>query len=240
MRMATAMTVVLLMAGTTLEGSSLFKDGKTAPEVVVNEKGEEVTSRGTPTVSSASLISVKKPKTKKFKVHDIITIIVREESRSKSEADASTSKEASLTAELKEWIQLKHMGRDDARDLKLIPDAGIAATTPSIDVSAKGEFEGEGDVERKDSFLTKIAATVVDVKPNGNLVLEAKRFIQTDDEKISMSLTGTVRPADVAVDNSVSSTNVADLAVTKTTSGVARDGQKRGWLVRLLQAISPF
>ena len=145
-----------------------------------------------------------------------------------------------MTAELKEWIQLQRMGRDDGRRLKLRPDAGIAATTPSIDVSAKGEFAGEGDVERKDSFLTKIAAKVVDVKPNGNLVLEAKRYIQTDDEKISMTLTGMVRPADVAVDNTVSSTNVADLAVTKTTSGIARDGQKRGWLVRLLHAISPF
>ncbi len=104
----------------------------------------------------------------------------------------------------------------------------------------RSEMSCEGDVERKDSFLTKIAATIVDVKPNGNLVLEAKRYIQTDEEKISMTLTGTVRPADVAVDNSVSSSNVADLAVTKTTKGIARDGQKRGWLVRLFQAISPF
>ena len=238
MRMATAMTVVLLLAGTALAGGSLFKDGKTAPEVLVNEKGEEVTSRGTPTVSSTSLIAVKKPKTRKFEVHDIITIIVREESNSKSEADASTAKEASLNAELKEWIQFKTERGGKSR--KLIPDAGIAATTPTIDVSAKAEFEGEGDVARKDSFLTKIAATVVDVKPNGNLVLEAKRFIQTDDEKISMTLTGMVCPTDVGVDNTVSSTNVADLAVTKATSGIARDGQKRGWLVRLLHAISPF
>jgi len=238
MRIVTAVVMLMFLAGTALAGGSLLKDGKRAPEVVINEKGEEVTSRVTPTVSSTSLIAVKKPKTKKFEVHDIITIIVREESRSRNEADAEVDKEASLKIELAEWIRFKKSRGGMMR--KLAPDAGVAAGAPTIDLKVKGKFDNEADVARKDSFLTKIAAKVVDVKPNGNLVLEAKRFIQTDEEKISMTLTGTVRPADVAVDNSVSSTNVADLAVTKTTKGMARDGQKRGWLVRLFQAISPF
>ncbi|NIA22512.1 MAG: hypothetical protein GWP05_11245 [Anaerolineaceae bacterium] len=189
-------------------------------------------------MSSTSLIAVKKPKTKKFEVHDIITIIVREESRSRNEADGEVDKVANLKVELADWIRFKksHSGLRT----KLVPDAGVATAAPTIDLKAKGKIDNEGDVERKDSFLTKIAAKIVDVKPNGNLVLEAKRYIQTDDEKIAMTLTGTVRPEDVAVDNSVSSSNVADLAVTKTTKGMARDGQKRGWLVRLFQAISPF
>jgi len=78
------------------------------------------------------------------------------------------------------------------------------------------------------------------VKPNGTLVIEARRFIQMDDEKITMTLTGMVRPDDISIINTVNSTSVADLVVTKKTEGVARNAAKQGWLIRLVQAINPF
>ncbi|MBN2582951.1 MAG: flagellar basal body L-ring protein FlgH [Planctomycetes bacterium] len=235
----TAITILLaLVLVTPVLGGSLLKDGKTAPTTVVNEKGEEISVRSAPTVSGVSLIAVAKPETRKFNVHDIITIIVREESSSKTSADSAADKKASIKTELKEWIQFKKERGGESR--KLLADPGVAAQTPTIDASGQTKYEGEGEVNRKDSFLTKISAMVVDVKPNGTLVIEAKRFIQMDDEKINMTLTGMVRPDDVSVDNTVNSTSVADLVVTKKTEGIARDAAKHGWLIRLIEAINPF
>jgi len=221
-----------------VQAESLLKEGKTAPASVVDEKGQEVPVRSSPTVSTVSLIAVGKPETRKFNIHDIITIIVREESTSKTSADSSAEKKASINTELKDWIQFKVEG--DGKSRKLLTDPGIAPRTPSIDASGQTKYEGEGEVNRKDSFLTKISATVIDVKPNGTLVIEARRFIQMDDEKITMTLTGMVRPDDISPINTVNSTSVADLVVTKKTEGVARNAAKQGWLIRLVQAINPF
>jgi len=217
------------------QSSSLLKSGKTAPPPVVNAQGEEIVTSEEATVANTSLVAVRKPPPRKFAVHDIVTIVVREESTSKSEADGSAEKSFELSADLKEWLKF----HDDGT-LRIIPDEGIAALNPKIDVSMDRNYEGEGEATTKDSFLTKIAAEVIDVKPNGNLTLEAKRSIVHNDERITMTLTGMVRPADVAVDNTVTSSCVANLAVAKQTQGIARDGQKRGWLVRLLEAINPF
>jgi len=237
MRMSLALVWVALTAAGVAAGekSSLLKSGQRVPPPLVNAKGEEVPVSSTPTVASTSLIAVEEPEPTTFELHDIITIIVREESTSKSEADASSSKEFKMNADLKEWLKLHHDGT-----MRIMPDEGIAALNPKIDVTLGREYEGEGDASTKDSFLTKIAAEVIDVKPNGNLVLEARRHIEHNDEKIAMTLTGVVRPNDVSVTNTVNSTSVANLAVTKHTEGIARDGQKRGWLIRLLEAINPF
>jgi flagellar L-ring protein precursor FlgH len=239
--MAARIVLAMLFAvwwAVAVQAESLLKEGKTAPASVVDEKGQEVPVRSSPTVSTVSLIAVGKPETRKFNIHDIITIIVREESTSKTSADSSAEKKASINTELKDWIQFKVEG--DGKSRKLLTDPGIATRTPSIDASGQTKYEGEGEVNRKDSFLTKISATVIDVKPNGTLVIEARRFIQMDDEKITMTLTGMVRPDDISPINTVNSTSVADLVVTKKTEGVARNAAKQGWLIRLVQAINPF
>jgi len=237
MRTSLAMLLVALAAAGAVAGekSSLLKSGQTVPPPLVNAKGEEVLVGTMPTLATTSLIAVEEPEPREFEIHDIITILVREESSSKTEADASSEKEFKLSADLKEWLKLHHDGT-----MRIMPDEGIAANNPKIDVTLGREYEGEGDASTKDSFLTKIAAEVIDVKPNGNLVLEARRHIEHNDEKISMTLTGVVRPDDVSVTNTVNSTSVANLTVAKQTRGIARDGQKRGWLILLLEAINPF
>lgn len=237
MRTVTVMLLILAVAGGALAGpkSSLLKSGRTVPAPVVNEKGEEIQMTTEATIRNTSLIAVEKPKPKTFNLHDHITIVVREESTTKSEADGSNDKEFKVGADLKEWLKFYHDGT-----LRIMPDEGIAATNPKVDVSMNREYSGEGEAATKDSFLTKITAEVIDIKPNGNLVLEAKRQVEHNDEKILLALTGTVAPANVSATNTVDSASVANLTVSKHTEGIARDGQKRGWLVRILEAINPF
>lgn len=227
-----AAVVLILTIAAIARGESLFREGRTAPEPVVNERGEEIIVSSAATVRTVSLISVEEPQPRKFQIHDLVTVIVREESSSKSENESELSKSAALNASLKEWILFKQK--------RLVPDEGIAANNPSIDVSGEAEIEGSGEVTRKDSFIARISAEIIDVKPNGVLVIEARNYVQMDQEKITMTLTGMIRPADVKADNTVNSSNIANLAVTKETEGIARDGARHGWLVRVLRAISPF
>jgi flagellar L-ring protein precursor FlgH len=72
------------------------------------------------------------------------------------------------------------------------------------------------------------------VKPNGNLVLEAKKNVQIgDDEGYTISLTGECRGEDVTPQNTVLSTQVADAEIKVENRGAAKDASQRGWLKKL-------
>jgi flagellar L-ring protein FlgH len=81
---------------------------------------------------------------------------------------------------------------------------------------------------------------VVDVKPNGTMVLQARKRIKTDEEEQSFVLTGICRVDDVAADNSILSTQLFDLELQKNHKGDVRNATRRGILGKLLDAIGSF
>ena len=60
------------------------------------------------------------------------------------------------------------------------------------------DYKSQGDASRKDTFTSRVTAQVLDVKPNGTLVLEARKFIRIDTETLNIVLTGTCRKDDIA------------------------------------------
>ena len=184
------------------------------------------------TLASASFFTVGRPEPRLFAEHDLITVIVREDSRAESEAEAETEKSAFLRAALTQFIRL----RSDTIGL----ENAIGGEIPRIDLSGSGGWEGEGEFERSDRFQARITAEVVDVKPNGNLVLAARKHITHDREEQVFLLTGTCRADDVTADNSVLSTQLADLDLRKFTDGQIADAVKKGLLPRLYDKINPF
>ena len=86
----------------------------------------------------------------------------------------------------------------------------------------------------------KIACTVVDIRPNGVLVIEGRRSIRNNEEVWDLSLTGSVRPEDVLTNNTVLSENIADLRIYKREAGSVRDSYRRGWLMHWLDTYQLF
>lgn len=184
-------------------------------------------------LEDVSYYAVPLPEPKVIRKHDLITIIVREESEYSSEGSSELTKEARFEAAIDEFVKL------NLRDLQLKGGA-IGAVAPRIDVSGSREFSGEGTVDRSDSFTARITAEVLDVKPNGTLVLQARKRIKTDEEEQVFILSGTCRAEDINADNTILSTALHDQEVTKTHKGTVRSATRRGWGGKLLDAISPF
>ncbi|MGB8169835.1 MAG: flagellar basal body L-ring protein FlgH, partial [Chthoniobacteraceae bacterium] len=84
------------------------------------------------------------------------------------------------------------------------------------------------------------AVQIIDVLPNGNLVFEGIRQISFSKERQFASLRGVIRPYDIQQDNTVISSNVADARIDIVAEGVLTDAQKKGWLLRLNDKLSPF
>ena len=111
---------------------------------------------------------------------------------------------------------------------------------PHIRGEVDNKYRSESELETRDSMKFRIACRVVDVRPNGNLVLEGRRSIRNNNEMWDYFLLGEIRPGDVLPNNTVLSENVAELSIHKREAGHVRDGYRRGWLLRALDKYQPF
>lgn len=179
-----------------------------------------------------SPIAVQLPEPRRLGVHDLVTIIVREDKKSTTDADLKSDKSWEINTELAKWFRL------DVHD-RLVPQ-NFPRGAPGVDFTADSQYEGKGKVNRQDTLILRITAQVLDVKPNGTLTLEARKSIETDEDVQTMTLTGVCRSEDVTAENTVLSTQLADAHIGIEHSGPARDAARRGWLMRAFDFLRPF
>jgi flagellar L-ring protein precursor FlgH len=163
--------------------------------------------------------------------HDIVTVVVNVMSRMASEGEVDNRKETRLDAVLADWI-----GFDNG---DLVPDPQRRGS-PTIAGQWKSKYRADAGVESRSSLTFTIAAEIADIRPNGNLVIEARRTIQNNAEVWEQCLRGVIRREDVTPDNKVLSEDIADLRIFKRESGQVRDGYRRGWLVRFFERWQPI
>lgn len=182
--------------------------------------------------ADVNYFAVPEPKPKTLLKHDLVTIIISEQSNFSSDGGTDTKKDAGIDAKLEQFPSFSF----ENFALKNT----IGSITPQIKASANRNYKGEGTVDRKDTFTARIQAEVVDVKPNGTLVLQARKRIVTDEEEQVIVLAGVCRVQDITPDNTVLSTQLFDMDVRKSHRGAVRDATKRGWVPRLLDWVNPF
>ena len=85
-------------------------------------------------------------------------------------------------------------------------------------------LNGAAQTASDSSFATSLAAQVVSVLPNGFLVIEAARHMEMNNQRQTLLVHGVVRPSDIAVDDSVLSSQISNLEVKLIGKGVLSDG----------------
>jgi flagellar L-ring protein precursor FlgH len=158
-------------------------------------------------------------------VNDVVTIRVSETTQAVASADATSSKSTSATAGFDNLFGVE-------KKIKELPSM-VAGKSDS-------SFEGKGSTSRATKLETSLTARVIDVLPNGYLVVEGKREIRVNNESQSVYLTGVVRPEDINANNVVPSSAVAQMSVRVQGRGVVSQPIKPGWLYRILNGILPF
>ncbi len=117
----------------------------------------------------------------------------------------------------------------------------IVAPTPApLTTSGTTSFTGGGQIQNTQTVTAQAAVQVIDVLPNGNLVIEGLREISFSKEKQFASLHGIIRPYDIQSNNTVLSSNVANAQIDIVSEGSLTDSQKKGWLQRLNDKANPF
>ena len=208
---------------------AMRRNGSSLLKATLNARQDRSQAR----LADLSFHAVPEPIPRTLRKHDQVTIIVREQSDFRSKGRNEFKKDAEFDARLEEFVKLDVSNAE-------IQGGALGPNIPSIKASGKRDFKGEGTVDRSDSFTTRVQAEVVDVKPNGTLVLQARSRIKTDDEDRYFVLTGSCRVEDVNADNTILSSQLFDKDLRHTSKGNVRNASKRGWLSNLLDAVSPF
>lgn len=110
----------------------------------------------------------------------------------------------------------------------------------SLDANSGTNFNGKGEASNSAVFSGNITVTVIDVLPNGNLLVSGEKQISVGAEQEFIRVSGVVNPAFVDFFNTVESAKIADARIEYKSSGQIAEGQVMGWLARFFLTVLPF
>lgn len=157
---------------------------------------------------------------------DILTVVVAESAVAQNSQSKKSERDSSVDDALTRFIY-----------------TGLAThggELPGTSGAGKSTYSGGGEISNSQSLTARAAVLVTDVLPNGNLVIEGVRVVTFSGETQYVVLHGLVRPDDVARDNTVLSSNIADARVEFYSEGSLTDAQKRGWFAKLYEKLRPI
>lgn len=167
------------------------------------------------------------------RIGDTITIVLQERTQASKDAKTETSKENDIT--IPNPTILGSMPQFNVPGI--VPLASNRNNSLEADLHSNQEFKGEGTSSQGNSLTGNITVTVIDVQPNGNLVVRGEKWLTLNQGDEYIQISGIVRPVDVRTDNTVLSSQVADARITYSGKGMVADSNKMGWLSRFFASV---
>ena len=159
-------------------------------------------------------------------VGDTITVNLAEQTAASKTSNSAAEKQGSL------GFGLPVVAGTGGRALGL---QGVAATATS-----DNKFSGTGSATNNNNFTGTITVTVIEVFPNGNLLVSGEKQIGINQGSEYIRFSGVVSPAFILAGNQITSTQVADARIEYRGAGFIDDTQKPGFLQRVLLSVLPF
>jgi len=110
----------------------------------------------------------------------------------------------------------------------------------ALDASSANSFDGKGAATNNNDFTGTITVTVIDVLPNGNMMVSGEKQIGINQGSEFIRFSGVVNPSTIANGNAVSSSQVADARIEYRANGYIDEAQVMGWLARFFLTFLPF
>jgi len=154
------------------------------------------------------------------RVGDLVTIVINESQDVKSEESSDLTKETTLDYRL--------------TNFNIKPNA--FNPLPAVAATSQDDLKGTANYKKKGTFTARVTAVVVDVLPNGNLVVNGRREIRIDKETKLIEFSGIMRRYDIEADNSIASELVANAKVCYVGNGPLTESTNRTGLGALLHS----
>ncbi len=172
------------------------------------------------------------PPPREIQKHDIVSVRVDVLSRMAADGELRRRKDARYDARLKDWITLQGL-----RSVRPDPQS---EGEPRMRGELRSDYRSIGELETSESLAFNLACEVVDIRPNGNLVLEGRSKIKLGEECWYCVLSGLCRPEAIGPNNVVLSRDVINLDIRKDETGSVASGYQRGWFQKIFDLFQPF
>lgn len=157
-------------------------------------------------------------------IGDLVTILVSDQASAVSRGATSSSRKSSAKA-----------------GIPALWGPRAAALGNLANLSSDAQLDGAGSTSRSNTLTTTLTARIVDVLPNGFLVVEGIKEVQANSEKQRVTIRGVIRWNDISPRNTIASDRVGQLQIHIDGKGVVADATRRpNILYRILLGVLPF
>jgi flagellar L-ring protein precursor FlgH len=157
-------------------------------------------------------------------VGDVLTIVINEKTQAAKAASSNGAKTGAIDSSISAVAGLP---------LKTFQGVGLKA-------DSSAEYDDESAVNSSNTFSGNVTVTVVEVLPNGNLMVAGEKQIALDKSTEYIRLSGVVQPDTIQAGNTVSSAKVADARIEYRTSAKLDSAEVMGWLARFFLSFIPL
>ena len=178
--------------------------------------------------SSDSLLSMRRAKD----VGDLLTVLVEMNDQASLQSSLSRTRDSNENMAVESFLGLPEWANG------VLP--GGASLSPAYDYNRASDLNGSGAVNRAEKVTFTLAARVVGVEPNGNLIIRGYQQTQVSNEVRYLTVSGVIRAQDVTRTNTVSYEKIADAQLAYVSSGEATANTEMNPIPKLLDRYNPF
>jgi len=166
---------------------------------------------------------------KAARVGDLVTVLVSEKAKATRSLGTKQSKKSDRKAGLS--ASLKYGAALANKDVNPSGDIGMTNSK---------NFDGSGSTNNSDTLTASVTSVVMHVYPNGNMRIVGKRLINVNHEPQEITFSGVIRPIDIAPNNTIPSSKVAQAYISYGGTGALATVAHEGWLSQSLDQVWPF
>jgi len=165
-------------------------------------------------------------------IGDILTVMIDIDDEAELENETERSRSANEDVALNSALGLEtQLG-------KVLPEGIIPADL--VDANSTSRSSGSGTTEREEQVEMQMAATVTQILPNGNMVIQGRQEVRVNFEKRVLQLAGVIRPEDITTDNTISHEKIAEARISYGGKGQITDMQQPRYGQQVYEILFPF
>lgn len=165
-------------------------------------------------------------------VGDLITVLVQIQDRAQLANTTSRSRENSENLGVTSLFGLDNSIR------RIAPS--VIDPSSLVDLNSANSSNGSGAIQRREQVTLRVATTVVQTLPNGNLVVAGRQQVRVNAELRDLAVSGVIRPQDITRENTIAHDRLAEARITYGGRGTLSDIQTPRYGQQILDIILPF
>jgi len=166
------------------------------------------------------------------KVGDIVTVRINIADKAQLDNTTTRSRGGTETGGLAAFFGL------ESKLSKVLP--GNPDPAKLVDTNSNSQSSGAGNTTRSEQINTVIGAVVTGVLPNGNLIVQGRQEVRVNFELRELVISGIIRPEDIARDNTILHSQMAEARISYGGRGQLTDAQQARWGQQIYDALFPF